>query len=367
MRALAAAGDVADELGGTVVLGSMWTARGRPDQARLLFERALETAEEHPGAALASLGDLHVGLAEVLVEQGRLDQAAEHLGAASSLGESASLMENRHRWAAVAGRLRVARGDLDGAAELMRQAAEQYLPGFFPDVRPIPAQRARLDLARGRLADARGWASDVGVATRQASGYLDEFNQLTLVRLLLAEHRAGSSADSLDEADRRLTDVARDAEQGGRGASLLDVHLLRALVHDARGDRDGAVEELAIALAQGVPAGFVRLFLDEGDPLERLLPAAERHATAGIHARTLRHATHQPAPTAHADAGSDPLSEREVEVLRLLATTLSGPDIARELYVSVNTLRTHTKHIFTRLDVNTRRAAVDRARKLGLL
>ncbi|KRE55443.1 LuxR C-terminal-related transcriptional regulator [Phycicoccus sp. Soil748] len=371
VRSLAAAGDVADEFGGTVPLGSMWVARGRPDEARRLFERALAGAQDHPGAALATLGDLHVGLADVLVEQGHLDLAGEHLRAASALGDTASLLENRYRLTMTAARLHRAQGDLDAALRLLQHSADRYVPGFFPDIRPLAAQRARLHIARGLLDDAREWATTAGVDQQVAGGYLEEFNQLTYVRLLIAEQRAdpdpGAAADRLGEAESRLTAIAAGAGAGGRGATVVEVHLLRSLLHDARGQHAAALGELARALDLGVPHGFVRLFLDEGEPLEQLLAAAERHPAAAAHARTLRHATYLPG-AATADTGvADALSERELDVLRLLATTLTGPDIARELYVSVNTLRTHTKHIFTKLDVNTRRAAVERARELGHL
>jgi LuxR family maltose regulon positive regulatory protein len=372
MRSLAAAGNVADEFGGTVPLGSMWVARGRPDEARRLFERALEGAEKHPGAALATFADLHVGLADVLVEHGHLDRASEHLTAASTLGEAASLLENRYRLPMTTARLRRAQGDLDAALRLLQEAKDRYMAGFFPEVAPIAAQQARVHIRQGRLAEARDWATSVGVDQQSAGGYLEEFNQLTYVRLLLAEHRVESDADTdvgrLDEAETRLGSIAEGAEMGGRGATVIEVHLLRALLREARGDRQAALAELTTALELGVPAGFVRLFLDEGEPLEELLAASERHPRAAAHARTLRHATYRPGAAPNpVDGAVEALSERELDVLRLLATTLGGPDIAKELFVSVNTLRTHTKHIFTKLEVNTRRAAVERARELGHL
>jgi LuxR family maltose regulon positive regulatory protein len=147
----------------------------------------------------------------------------------------------------------------------------------------------------------------------------------------------------------------------------VEIGLLRALVADARGDRADAVSCLGAALEAGVPAGHVRLFLDEGPPMTGLLEAAERRPTAGDHARRLAHAAYRKSAVPPRVLDAESLSEREVEVLRLLATTLSGPEIAGQLFVSVNTLRTHTKHIFTKLDVNTRRAAVSRAAELGLL
>jgi LuxR family maltose regulon positive regulatory protein len=120
----------------------------------------------------------------------------------------------------------------------------------------------------------------------------------------------------------------------------------------ANGETQAALTDLTAALAAGVPAGYRRLFLDE--PVVELL-----EQIGGSYADQLLER-----PPA---ASGDGLSEREVEVLRLLATELSGPEIARRLFVSVNTLRTHTKHIFNKLDVNTRRAAVRRAADLGLL
>lgn len=143
--------------------------------------------------------------------------------------------------------------------------------------------------------------------------------------------------------------------------------MLRALALGARGDRGAAVAELSAVLEAAVPAGYARLFLDEGAPMDVLLHAAERLPADGDHARQLRHAAYRQPTVPARPPEAEALSEREVEVLRLLATSLSGPDIACELFVSVNTLRTHTKHIFTKLDVHTRRAAVSRATELGLI
>ncbi|MEO6411659.1 MAG: LuxR C-terminal-related transcriptional regulator [Pedococcus sp.] len=364
---MGAAGDVSDELGGAVVLASMSMARGRPSEARRLCEGALEIASQHPGDALATLGDLHVALADALVEQGELDEAQQHLHAAQELGESASLMENRYRWDVVMARLRAAQGDLEAAVELLDRAESRYLKGFFPDVRPIPAQKARLRIRQGRLADAWEWARGLGVQQVDDPSYLGEYDQLTLVRLLLAQCRADGDPAHLVDAARRLDHQAQGASSAGRDGSLVEVGMLRSLLLEARGHRLAALAELEVALEAAVPAGYALLFLDEAEPMQDLLTVAEKLPTTGDHARRLRRTAYRRLSAPAQSRGPEGLSERELEVLRLLGTPLSGPEIAARLFVSVNTLRTHTKHIFTKLDVNTRRAAVSRATELGLL
>ncbi|HEV7650456.1 MAG TPA: tetratricopeptide repeat protein [Actinophytocola sp.] len=363
VASLRAAGMVTDELGATVVLANMWLARGRPVEARRLYERALAAARSHPGPMLSSTGDLHVGLADVLREQGDLDAAAAHLEAARELGDRAALLENRHRWFTATAALLRAKGDLDGAIAMLDQAEPLFLPGYFPDVRPIAATRARVRIVQGRLDDARAWARERGVAPTDPPAYLAEYDQLTLARLFVAE---GDPREALDLLGR----VLNVAHAAGRDGSLVEARLVRALAHHADGDADSAAADLAAALTDGVPAGYCRLFLDEGQPMAELLGQAARAPAHDVrtHAEHLLAAARRPsAPASAGPASEEGLSERELAVLHLLATELSGPEIARRLFVSVNTLRTHTKHIFTKLDVKTRRAAVRRGADLGLL
>lgn len=380
LASMHAAGMVADELGGTVVMADLWLARGAPGQAGRLYERSLAAAAEHPDAALPVIGDLHVGLADVLREQGELDEADRHLHIARQLGDRAGLLENRFRWHTVMAGVLRARGDLAAAGSTLQRAQAVYLPGFFPDTRPLPAAIARLRISQGRLADAWDWARTHSITAHQEPTYLAEFNLLTLARLMLAQYRTEGDDAVIEVATGLLDRVVTAARSAQRGGSIIEARLVRALAHHACGNQDAALADLGDTLAQGVPAGYQRMFLDEGPPLETLLHVAVARADgpgAG-HAADLLRAADRPPPdptsiptprsaaAALAGVGED-LSDRELEVLRLLAGELTGPEIARHLFVSVNTLRSHTKHIFTKLDVTNRRAAVRRATTLGLL
>ena len=362
VSSLGAAGMVADELGGTVVLAAMWTARGRPVEAGRLCEGALAVAATRSGAPLATTGDLHVALAQVRCEHGDLDAAAAHLEVARDLGEPGSLMENQHRWYAAMAALLRARHDFEGAVEMLDRAEPLFLPGFFPDLQPIAATRARVHIAQGRLDEAWSWARAREVSPTDDATYAVEYEQLTLARLLVA---SGDPATALRIVDAVLADAVTATREG----SVIEARIVRALAHHALGDSGSARSDLSAALTSGVPAGFARLFLDEGDPMAELLAAAAAAGPAEVRnlaERLLAGARETQLPRAEGHRAPEGLSEREAEVLRLLATDLSGPEIAGALYISVNTLRTHTKRIYTKLGVNTRLAAVRRAAALGV-
>jgi LuxR family maltose regulon positive regulatory protein len=267
-----------------------------------------------------------------------------------------------------------AHGDLDGAAGMLERAQPLFLPGYFPDVRPIAATLARVRIAQGRLGEAAEWARAHHVSPDDPASYLREYDQLTLARLLIAQHGARPQPNTLRNALLLLDRTVAAADSADRGGSLVEGLLVRALWHRANGDVGEAFADLGRALGAGVPVGYCRLFLDEGPAMAELLRALARRrdllgsdeATVLLEVAERQHVA-PPVTRSPAVGDQEPLSEREVQVLRLLATDLTGPEIAGQLFLSVNTFRTHTRHIFPKLDVNTRRAAVSRAGELSLL
>jgi len=384
VRSLHAAGNLVDELDSTVVLADMWVASGRPSRARRLCEQARQTATEGGHPYVRATADLHVAMAELDRELDELTSAEAHLETARVLGERTSITENRHRWFVAMSQVRAADGDFGTATRLLDQAEALYRRGFYPDVRPIGAMKARVQIAAGDLSSVAGWADDRGVSVGDDADYLREYEHLTLARLLLAQHRAEQHSDQAGSASPvtavlglldRLHTAATDA---GREGSVLEIRVLQALAHQAHGDLTAALAALSRALIEAPePDSYVRLYLDEGAPMLALLrhgasatdPFAGAASGEVVRARARRLLERaqrvEGAELPQALVGS--LSRRELEVLRLLDSELTGPEIARELFVTLNTLRTHTKRIFTKLDAKTRAAAVRRARERGLL
>jgi LuxR family maltose regulon positive regulatory protein len=149
---------------------------------------------------------------------------------------------------------------------------------------------------------------------------------------------------------------------------MIEILVLQALAYQARGEMRAALVALERALTLAEPEGYVRVFVDEGARMEALLHAAAKQRIALHYVQQLLATFETPEDTPSARQNLvEPLSERELDVLRLLATDLDGPEIASQLVVSLNTMRTHTKSIYTKLGVNNRRAAVRRAEELRII
>ena len=367
MAGLRRAGYIADTFGCAIALADIRRAQGRLGEAMRTYEQALQRASQQGGAVLRGTADMHVGMSEVYRERGDLAAATQQLLRSQELGEHTGLPQNRYRWRVAMARLREAEGDLGGALDLLNEAERLYVGDFFPNVRPVPALKARVRVARGEWGEALGWAREQGLSVDDDLSYLREFEHITLARVLVARYAAERAEASVQEATRLLERLLRAAEEGARTGSVLEILVLQALARQARGDIPAALAALQRALTLAEPEGYVRIFVDEGPPMASLLRAAAKQGIARNYVRRLLAAVNKTEDGTPASQGlAEPLSGRELEVLRLLGTDLDGPEIARELVVSLNTVRTHTKNIYAKLGVTNRRAAVRRAAELDL-
>ena len=222
------------------------------------------------------------------------------------------------------------------------------------------------------MTEALGWVGERGLSPDDDLSYLREFEHITLARLLIAQSKRDHEERSIHEAIGLIERLLKAAVEGGRMGSVIAILVLQALAYEAQGDVASALRFLERALILAEPEGYVRIFVDEGMPMATLLREVAKHDITPNYVSQLRAAFGKAGhlmgnTTPVTPLLIEPLSERELQVLRLLGTELDGPEIARELMVSLNTMRTHTKNIYNKLGVNSRRAAVRRAQELDLL
>ncbi len=361
MAGVQRAGHISGLVGRAITLADIRIAQGRLCEALRTYEHALQLATEQDAGVLGATADMYVGMSELHCERNDLDAATQDLRKSHELGEQSGFPQNRYRWRVAMARILEARGDLDGALDLLHEAEPLYMSDLSPNVRPIAALKARVNVRQGRVGEAVGWAREQGLATDDDLSYLREFEHITLARLLLAR-------GSVSEATQLLERLLRAADEGARNGSVIEILVLQALAYQMRGNNPAALVPLERALRLAEPEGYVRMFVDEGPPMAALLEAAAKRGIAAEYARQLLKAFGKAEDRSAANQVLiEPLSERELDVLRLLGTDLVGPEIASQLMVSLNTVRTHIKSIYTKLGVNNRRTAVRRAEELELL
>jgi LuxR family maltose regulon positive regulatory protein len=355
-------------------LAEIIDAQGRLREAERTYQQSIQLASTHDQSVRHVTANLYLGLGLLYHEQGDQQSAAQHLQKSGELGAQTALIDWPCRWRLAQARLKVAEGDLDTALDLMDEAKRLFVVNPVPDFSPIDALKAKVYLRQGRLSEALGWARECGLSVNDSLTYVDEFAHITLARVLIARHITEPAAGSIQEAIVLLERLLQAAEAGRRMGSVIEILLVQALARQALEDGSQALALVERAMTLAEPEGYVRIFVDEGEPMRLLIEELSRNRDHPLHdyavkllaAFTQPPAAPKPVISQRKSGMIEPLSERELEVLKLLRSELSGPEIARQLVVSLNTLRTHTKNIFNKLGVNNRRAAVRRAEELDL-
>jgi LuxR family maltose regulon positive regulatory protein len=355
-------------------LAGIIVAQGRLREAERAYKQSIELASTHDQSVQHVTANLYLGLGLLYHEQGDQQSAAQHLQKSGELGEQTALIDWPYRWRLAQARLKEAEGDLDTALDLLDEARRLYTRNPVPDFYPIDALKARVYLRQGRLSEALGWARERGLSVNDSLSYLGEFEHITLARVLIARYTNDPGAGTIHEAIDLLERLLQTAEADRRMGSVIEILVMKALALQALGNGSQALASMERALTLAMPEGYVRIFVDEGEPMRLLIEELSRNRNHPLsdYADKLLAAFTQPVTALKSSITHrksdmiEPLSERELEVLKLLRSELSGPDIAQQLIVSLNTLRTHTKNIFNKLGVNNRRAAVRRAEELDL-
>jgi LuxR family maltose regulon positive regulatory protein len=376
------AGYISPAIGGAIVLADIQIIQGCLHEAMTTYEQVLQWAMEPDAPIRPGAADMYVGMSSLHYEHNDLKTAKQLLHKSQALGELAGLPQNPYRWRAVMARILEAQGDLDGAIDLLDQAEHLYDGAFSPNVRPIAARKTRVWVAQGRLDEALGWARQQGLSIENELSYLREFDHITLARVLLARYQNDRTQVSISELLGFLERLLKAAEEGGRKGSVIEILVLQALAYHTQSDLTDVLLPLQQALALAAPEDYVRIFINEGSNMMKMLQAAfAREINPNYTARLLA-AFEADKPKSldeskmspslqerHHSVESllEPLSQRELTVLQLIAKGLSNREIGERLFLALDTVKGHNRRIFDKLNVQSRTEAVARAREQGLL
>jgi LuxR family maltose regulon positive regulatory protein len=357
-------------------LAEVHVREGRLHRAREVYDEALGHAIDSDGRRLPAAG-------RVLMELGELWREWNQLARAERLVIEGIELNRRYGEAGALGgylslaRVRQAQGDAAGARDAVRKAAEvaRRFDATEMDDWVVAMGGAWLSVKEGDLDAAERWVEargldqgpgppGTGTGGDAYSDRLRKYELPVVVRLRLAQGRSGEALALLE----RLGPLV---EQRGPAKRLIELPMLTALALRSQGDAEGSLARLEEALALAEPEGYVRLFLDEGEPMAGLLADLTARGTShGAYVAMLREAFAEgtaAVPRGQPEGLVEPLSARELEVLRLLAEGLSNREIARQLVIAVGTVKNHLKNVYGKLGVHSRTQAVVRGRELGLL
>jgi LuxR family maltose regulon positive regulatory protein len=362
------AGKIFFAVAGSFGKADILIAQGHLRDAIQTYQQALEFAAAHNAEGYTA--HHHLGLGMLYHEMGEDEHAAQHLHKSFDLGRGTTIVDWAYRKSLTQAHLKESEGDLDNALNQLDEALRLYVRTPTPNLRPVDAIKVRIYLKQGKLLEAQEWAHKSGFSLREPPDYLHEFEHLMLARVALVECQNHFNEqlwlDILGLLERQL----KLAEEQNRRRGQIEILILQALAFHAKGVTSDAAVSLERALKLAEPEGFLRIFATEGKPMVEMLSKLKDKSLI-LYAKRILALLESP----HNGLSSpvtlqpliEPLSERELEVLRLIAQGLSNQEITQRLFVALSTVKGHNLRIFAKLQAKNRTEAVTRARELGLL
>lgn len=349
-------------------LSTIWKIEGKLHQAADIYQDTLRLASEKGARLFGSIARIDAGMSDLLREWNNLDEASRQVTDAIDRMKSWNIPSDLVTAYLTLSRISQAYGDIDSAAEALEKAEQikRNSQIFPPLVTMIETDQVKLWLSRGNLAAAARWVQEHH-PSKTGPLVVRELEQITEAWVLLAQEKP-------DQALSLLDNLARSAAEGGRFGRLIEILILQALAFKAQIDKVHALEALEKALLLAEPEGYVRIFVDAGTPMAELLVAFKNQQSKSSgyqpigkdYLNRLLSAFPGVPPSGRSGLVED-LSERELEILRLMARGLTNKQIAGELFITAGTVKAHTNNIYRKLEAANRTQAISLARELKLL
>jgi LuxR family maltose regulon positive regulatory protein len=351
--------------------------RGHLKEAQALCEELLQTAALRKAERYGFLCGIYFELGDVLRECNHLDSAREMVTEGLELSDSWGIPTDLVSGNMTLARICLSQADLDGAADALRKAKKaKELGNIFRAIQTkLDTCQVQVWLQQGNLDDASRWADEIEAKLDDFGqdrdiDFISEMEFIGLARVWIATGTKGLNKSSLDKSKHLLSRLVGSAQESQRFYRLIEILALQAVMLDHLGDEKKAFDVLEKSISLAQPEGCMRLFLDEGQTMQNILYRAGKKGIGLPYTKTLLgafdvHIKGLSRPTS--PALPEPLSDREMEVLMLLPTKMTAAEMAEKLIVAKSTVDTHIKHIYSKLGVNRRMEAIQRAKELDLL
>jgi LuxR family maltose regulon positive regulatory protein len=266
------AGNIPYAVSGTFILADIRVVQGRLHEAIDIYQKALQLAKKRGDSLLPGTAELYLGLSDLYRELGDLVQADDFLAKSEMVIQQTSLTQ--YRMFLAQARINEAKGAYEEALEQLAKAEHLYIRNPIPDVKPISALRTRLWIKLGRLAESMDWAKQEKITIHDTLSYLREFEHATLARVLLAHYQQNHKEHAILDYMELLERLLKAAEEGGRTGSIIEILILQAVAYQLQNDLHSAMVPFERAMRLAEPEGYVRIFIDEGQPMVLLLTEA---------------------------------------------------------------------------------------------
>ena len=354
--------------------GQLMSEQGYLADAMSFFQRLIRHSPEPLQKSESVLPHLYVECALIAYEIGEKTKAKKYLEQAHENATSSCRVDWRYRYHLVLAKMKESEDDIDAAHFHLDEAQKLMVPNLLPEIRSVEVHRMNLFLKQGETRRVKNWCHRMRLSITDEPYYLYEFEHLLIVRMALLEAMSESKQVNFQSLDLLLSRLLVEAKRQSRLRSQLEILKLKALLYHSLGNQKECMQLLEQTIQLARPEAFVSFFVEEGKPMQLMLLALrgslqDRDGIASTNLAYLETILKSFPERLIKDSTNmfDPLSQRELDVLKLIAEGCSNEEICQRLFLALDTVKGHNRRIFDKLLVRRRTEAIVRAQKLGLI